>query len=1223
MVLDVTACAFRLQQKLSREEPQRLHYLPDLSTHAPVDLPTPTLKLSFRKKFARSQHKALVWGWLWVALFGSGMLPGASTEGKYVQVQSVQGSVSLARGKDPAKYAARTNDVLNAGDRLSTGPKSQAQLLWYDRSILHVDQLSLVEIPPIAPKRSRLGFQLLQGLIYFFHRDSPEELEFRTPGVSAVVKGTEFALRVAPDGTTTLSVFEGAVELSDAGGAKATVLKQQQGVAQPGKPLEVRPMVGAANDLIQWFLYYPGVLDVTELPLTDREQSRLGESLAAYALGDLLKARELFGARNDPAPPPESPALRLYEASLLLSVGQVDAAQQLLRLSAEPASADQRMKALSDSLLRMIAVVRNDSPPAAPDSPQLATEWVVQSYFEQSKGHLSAALQAARKATEASPQFGFAWTRVAELEFSHGRIRTASAALDTAIARSPRHAEALALRGFLLGAQNRTREGIAAFTEAIAMDPGLANAWLGRGLCRIRSGDSEQGQVDLLTAASAEPQRASLRSYLGKAFAETGQSKRAQHELELAKELDPRDPTASLYDALLQQRLNRVNAAVRELEQAEDLNSNRRLYRSRLLLDQDRAVASANLATVYHDAGMAELSLREASRAVAADYSSFSSHLFLANSYNALRDPRQIDLRYETPWQSEYLVAALLAPVGGGTLSPYVSQQEYSKFFERDRLGFSSRSDYLSGGDWYQAASLYGQFQNTSFAVDTTYRSEQGEQANGGLEQLNVDLKIKAQLTAQDSLFVKSTYFDATSGDVSALYDPRQSIVGLEVKETQEPILLAGYHHEWNPGHHTLFLAGRLDDSLSVTNPTQSTFWIVRDPDGSIVDSGTVQLQQDYRSRLEIYLAELQQIGEAGNWTWLGGARFQAGEFRTQNTHEVIPFGFPPIFSNSFQGLDQSEENTLERISTYGYVHRELHETLRATVGLSYDRLIYPENYRFAPLSAQESKAEQLSPKAGLIWTPGPRTTFRGAFTRSQGGASLDQSYQLEPSQVAGFQQSFRSLIPESVGSANAGASFETFGLAWDQKFSQSTYLMISGEILNSEVERDLGVLDLTGVRPWRPSQVGESLDYRERVFSVLAHQLVGELWSFGAKYQLIESELQDHFPEFVGSVRDAALEALLHQVKGFAIFTHPSGFFGQFDSVLLAQHNRGYTPELTDDTFWQFNLQAGYRFWQRRIEARVGILNLTDQDYRLNPLNLTARLPRDRTFMASFRFSY
>src|SRR5206468_136878 len=121
--------------------------------------------------------------------------------------------------------------------------------------------------------------------------------------------------------------------------------------------------------------------------------------------------------------------------------------------------------------------------------------------------------------------------------------------------------------------------------------------------------------------------------------------------------------------ALLNQQNNRINEAVRDLEKSQELNENRNVYRSQLLLDQDRAVRSANLANIYRDAGMFDVSVREAARAVNADYANYSAHLFLANSYDQLRDPNRINLRYEAPAESEYLIANLLAPVGAGTLS--------------------------------------------------------------------------------------------------------------------------------------------------------------------------------------------------------------------------------------------------------------------------------------------------------------------------------------------------------------------------------------------------------------------------------------------------------------------------------------------------------------------------------------------------------------------------
>src|SRR5204863_575216 len=156
---------------------------------------------------------------------------------------------------------------------------------------------------------------------------------------------------------------------------------------------------------------------------------------------------------------------------------------------------------------------------------------------------------------------------------------------------------------------------------------------LARGLSATIGGQGLAGRGDLLVAAAWEPSRAVLRSYLGKSFSQVGDDLKAAKELQLAKKLDPNDPTAWLYSALLNQQRNRINEAIDDLDYSADLNNNRQLYRSRLLLDEDRAVRGANLATIYLDAGMEDRSFQEAARSANADYANFSSHLFLANSY--------------------------------------------------------------------------------------------------------------------------------------------------------------------------------------------------------------------------------------------------------------------------------------------------------------------------------------------------------------------------------------------------------------------------------------------------------------------------------------------------------------------------------------------------------------------------------------------------------------
>ena len=307
-----------------------------------------------------------------------------------------------------------------------------------------------------------------------------------------------------------------------------------------------------------------------------------------------------------------------------MTVGQVERTEGMVAAVAL-ANADQARPAkvsparLGQALRQLVASVKFQTWKAAA-APASATEWMAESYYQQSQSNLERALAAAWSALGQSPEFAFAWERVAELEFGNGHPDDALTALEMALHLAPRNAQALALKGFLLSAQNKISEAISYFDRAIETDGALSNGWLGRGLCRIRQGKAEEGRQDLQMAATLEPQRAVLRSYLGKAFSQVGDQRRAANELKLAKKLDPNDPTSWLYSALLNQQQNRVNEAVRDLERSQELNPNRRVYRSQLLLDQDRAVRSANLASVYEDAGMAEVSAREASRAVGADY---------------------------------------------------------------------------------------------------------------------------------------------------------------------------------------------------------------------------------------------------------------------------------------------------------------------------------------------------------------------------------------------------------------------------------------------------------------------------------------------------------------------------------------------------------------------------------------------------------------------------
>lgn len=1098
--------------------------------------------------------------------------------------------------------AARTNQWLYPGDRVRTGHDSRATLQLSDRSTVRINELTVVEIrPPRPPARHR--FRVGSGALFFLDREKPADVEFETPLTSGAIRGTEFFLSVSDtDQSTHLVMLDGRVELAAASG-QVTVTNGQQAWVLPDAPPRVSALPVSAN-VMQWSYYYPAVINPADLLFSEEEKKALAKSLMDYNEGDLpaalAEAPEEMAAR--------SASTRIYFAALKLTVGRVDEAEELLG-GAGPEGAPVR---------ELIAAVTRGAPPAF--QPANSSGWLARSYFLQSQSKLPEALAAAREAARLSPNFGFAWARVAELEFGFEDRKAVREALDRARELSPRNAQAVALEGYLALLDYQPAAAAYWFERAIALDGSLPSTWLGRALAREQLEDDDGARRDLQVAATLEPNRGLFRSYLGKAWGQSGQDKLAEKELDIAKRLDPADPTAWLYSALHDYQTHRINTAVRELEKSTELNDNRSIFRSRLELDRDLAARSADLAAIYDAAGLTEVSRRAASRAVEESYSDFAGHLFLADSFRAQEDPERFDLRYETAQESELLVANLLAPPGGGNLSQLLSEQDRLQYFDARPFGFSTVTRYDTGGNWQEEATAFGHEGRFSYALDALYFSLNGQRANNDLEERTFSFQGKEQITPSDSLYLQVGYLHDANGDVAQRYDPQTAILGFRAEEEQSPSLFVGWNHEWSPGSHTLFLFSRVSDRLSLTNPQPSVLFLLQDGAGIVgVEADPFfTLKQDFNFTL--YSAEAQQIFETAHQALIFGGRYQRASV---DTHSML---------TRFFGATTSQQASpyLQRFNGYGYYEWRPASTLRLTAGLSYDDLTYPRNVDLPPLGRGEDSRSLLGPKAGITWEPWQNGWLRGAWTRSLGGLFFDNNVRLEPAQVAGFTSAFRSLIPESVVGQVPGTKFDSWTIGLDQSLRSQTYFGVSGEWLTSDGSRDVGAF--SNSVPFIPVPDGASgarqrLNFRERNASAYVYQLLGQSWSVGGQYRLSEAKLETRLPQLDGvsgvSFLNADNRAVLHHGQLFLLFNHPSGFFAEWSSDWYHQDNHGYAGGLAGDDFWQHNVFAGYVFPHRRAELRLGVLNITDKNYRLNPLNLQAELPRGRTFAASLRLNF
>jgi tetratricopeptide (TPR) repeat protein len=569
-------------------------------------------------------------------------------------VVSVQGTVESQRAGDTQWQPVTLHDTYCPGDTIRVQARGRANVTLSNQSVLRLNANTTMTFEAEKEERSSL-VSLLKGAAHFFSR-RPRSLEVRTPFTVAGVRGTEFLIVVQVD-KTLLSIFTGQVLASNASGSLA-LTSGQSAVAAAGKAPVLR-VVARPRDAVQWALYYPPVLYAQPDTLkagVDWERM-LGTSMAFYLQGDLRQAFKAIEAVSEGI---REPRFFTYRASLLLAVGRVDEAnadiERAFRLKSNDSDAL--------SLQTIIAVVQNDKDKALSLAQQAvqsdttsATAQIALSYAQQAGFDLPGARASVQKAVELDAANALAWARLAELQSSFGDLSKALKAAKQAVKLEPNLARTQTVLGFAYLTQVETEKARAAFEKAIELDQADPLPRLGLGLAKIREGQLHEGRQDIEIAASLASNSSLIRSYLGKAYFEEKRDKLDEREYDMAKQLDPLDPTPWLYSAIQKQTTNRPVEALRDAQKAIELNDNRAVYRSRLLLDSDLAARSAGLARIYSDLGFQQLALVEGWKSVNTDPSNFSAHRFLADSYAALP-------RHEIARVSELLQSQLLQSSG-------------------------------------------------------------------------------------------------------------------------------------------------------------------------------------------------------------------------------------------------------------------------------------------------------------------------------------------------------------------------------------------------------------------------------------------------------------------------------------------------------------------------------------------------------------------------------
>jgi tetratricopeptide (TPR) repeat protein len=1080
----------------------------------------------------------------------------AGCEPWVARLASAQGHVERRIAGREQWIAARLDELFCEGDSVRVRNNSRAALTLNNNTVVRLDQDTTVTFTGMQPDEPA-WLDLVNGVAHFISRVR-QSFKVVTPFVNAAVEGTEFVVAVG-ERETQITVFEGQVAAGNAQG-ELVLTTGQSAVAGASQAPALRTVV-KPRAAVHWALYYPAILDFDAAAfahLPGQWRKSVDESLRAYQAGDIT------GALNQidplPASQPELAPVYLFRASLRLSVGR--ATEAAGDLNAFSAVDNNRGPVLA--LQSIIAVAQNDPVRAlelarravAADASDAAAALAL-SYAQQAQFAVEGALATLQSAVRHRPDNALLWARLAELYLSVAELDAALEAAQRATQLSPDLAQTRTVLGFAYLAQIKIRQAEEAFEQAIELNQAAPLPRLGLGLATIRRGELDKGRRQIELAASLDPSNSLIRSYLGKAYFDEKRDGIAATELSLAKQLDPHDPTPWFYDAIRKHTENRPIEALQDMQKSIELNNNRAVYRSKLLLDQDLAARSASLARIYTDLDFDQLALVEGWKSVSTDPGNFSAHRLLADSYATL--PRHQIARVSellqsqllqpinlTPLQPELAEADLLLYEGLGPSDP--SLLEFNPLFTRNRLALQG-SGVIGGNDTFGNNLIQsGVHNNWSYSIGQYHYETDGFRDNNDQEQDIYNLFVQNAVSFKTSIQAEVRISDIDEGDLPLRFDP-DDFSDTQRRDLDTGTYRLGLHHVFNPRSE---LVG-------------SVIWTDRSEDFDDPGVGA-EIHVD----TDGYVAEIQHLWQ---YRWLrltsGAGRFDGNE------KERLKLDFGPPFGTE----ETREKYDLDHDNLYVYSQASIAQGLTLTAGVSYDD--YSDNL---------VETDQWNPKVGVLWDITPATTLRAAAFRVVTRTVVSEQT-IEPTQVAGFNQFYDD--PE-------GSDSKRYGVALDHRFSKRLFSGV--EYSKRNIEAPFLLL----LPPPAPAEVDDA-DAKEKLARAYLYWTPSLSVALSAEYQYEDIDRDDDYPpDLVTGTPFTDLKT--HRLPLGVTVHRPSGWFAGMKATYVDQEGTFldpfFVPTDDDDQFWIVDAGLGYRLPKRRGFLSAGIKNLLDESFKFQDTN-------------------
>ena len=802
--------------------------------------------------------------------------------------------------------------------------------------------------------------------------------------------------------------------------------------------------------------------------------------------------------------------------------------------------------------------------------------WAKQSHFD-----LPGAMVSARKAIELDRDNIRARVTLSQLLFGADYLAEAEDMIEAVLKVSPDEPLAHTLKGFLHLAKREADQAIQSFRRATMLDSTQASPHLGLGIAYMRKTEVELALEEMFVATLLEPREAMNYTYLGKALYQIRDFDKAMNALERAKILDPKDPSPFLYTGIINTDLNRAAQAVQDIEKSIELNDNRAVYRSRFLLDEDRAVKNVSLARTYETLGLSDMARNRAMLSLKDDPNNSSAHLFMAK---VLADEQD----RTAAAGSEVLKALLLEPVN---LNSFNSFNEYTTFFERPDISGSPEIQGGNHGTGTAIMDVWGSSDNFAARWILTVANDDGFKDNNFNRYWSQDIIGKTQIGLNQDILFRYTHTSSKYGDLSTDSDAFAREDHDYFENDKWDAFTLGYHFRSSPTSDILLMMKRDITKGTVQNGPQD------EPLQPLYPGLYLQQifeQSNYKqSYWQLGGVHLAKVGVHGI---VYGFEYFTGETTFEDLQQAI---LKPIFSKPSLIDYPLTKNEIQPSyqSLFFQDTWRIHPQLILEGGIFYEKT--KDGTTIPVFSSREFSIERISPRFGIIFKPNKNHTFRVGYARYLQSPFVSPE-RLAPTDIAGF----------TIGQNALSSAFqEDLSFAWEWQMNPEFFFR--GELFHrSRIEQ-------------REDPVAEGFLSKEREFtggSIGLNIMFLKYFSFIPRYSYTrnkEKALALSYDSTPDQWRDD------HELYLGLNFLHPTGWKATINTSYIRQILDSYETD-SPSGFWLVNFSLQKELFNKHVILGCNVNNLFDQKFQLitDTLNVNPLLPtRQVLFFMRYNF--